>query len=66
MATYQLSSNELLGHRHIHHGPLSEPGVSGGCAVADARIPWDEGFDLDPLTALHGAEGKLLPFILGF
>ena len=66
MATYQLSPKELPGQWYIHYGPLSEPGVSRGCAVADACISWEQSFNLDSLTALHGAESKFLPFVLGF
>lgn len=63
-ATHQLSSTQLPGHRHVHSGPLREPGVGCGRAVADARVLGDQSFDLDSLAALHGAEGKLLPWVL--
>lgn len=63
-ATHQLSTNQLPGHRHIHGGPLGEPGVGRRRAVADACVRGDESFDLDSLTALHGAEGKPVPLVL--
>lgn len=63
-AAHQLSTDQLPGHRHVHGGPLGEPGVGRRRAVADACVRGDQSFDLDSLTALHGAEGKLVSLVL--
>ena len=65
MLSYQPGVGQLPGHGHVHDGLLCVPGVCPCHAVTGGAALGDDGRDLDPLTALDGAEGEALAVVVG-
>lgn len=64
-SSHQPGVGYLSGHGYVHNGQLSMSGVGLGHAVARWTAFGNDDCDLHPLTAFDGAEGELLPVVMG-